>query len=82
LRHTGFSCFGTRALEGTGSVTGVHRLRLPTACGILFPQPGIQPVSPALEGKFLTTGPPGKSQEWTILNVERKRPKNLEFCNL
>ena len=31
------------------------------ACGILVPQPGIEPVSPALPGRFLTTGPPGKS---------------------
>ena len=25
------------------------------------PQPGIQPIFPSLEGRFLTTGPPGKS---------------------
>ena len=31
------------------------------ACGILVPQPGIKPMSPALQGRFLTTGPPGKS---------------------
>ena len=31
------------------------------ACGIIAPQPGIEPSSPALEGKVLTTGPPGKS---------------------
>ena len=31
------------------------------ACGILTPQPGIEPAPPALEGKVLTTGPPGKS---------------------
>ena len=31
------------------------------ACGILAPQPGNQPAPPALEGKVLTTGPPGKS---------------------
>ena len=31
------------------------------ACGIFVPQPGIRPESPALEGGFLTTGPPGKS---------------------
>ena len=29
------------------------------ACGILAPQPGIEPL--ALEGEVLTTGPPGKS---------------------
>ena len=31
------------------------------ACGVLVPWPGIEPVSPALQGGFLTTGPPGKS---------------------
>ena len=30
------------------------------AYGILVPQPGIEPAPPALEGKILTTGPPGK----------------------
>ena len=28
------------------------------ACGILVPQPGIDPTPPALEGEVLTTGPP------------------------
>ena len=31
----------------------------PAACGILVSQPGIERVSPALEGGFLTTGPQG-----------------------
>ena len=34
---------------------------LPQACGILVPTPGIEPRSSALEGRFLTTGPWGKS---------------------
>ena len=33
------------------------------ACGILVPQTGIELASPALEGGFLTPGPPGKSQD-------------------
>ena len=33
----------------------------PMACGILVPRPGIESASPALEGGFFTTGPPGKS---------------------
>ena len=37
------------------------RLRGPIACGILVPQPEMEPKSPALKGRFLTTGPPGKS---------------------
>ena len=28
------------------------------ACGILFLRPGIEPTSPALQGRFLITGPP------------------------
>ena len=32
-----------------------------TACAILVPQSGIKPPFPASEGRFLTTGPPGKS---------------------
>ena len=40
-----------------------HELSRPEACGILVPQPGIEPASLALEGQFLTYGPPGKSQK-------------------
>ena len=32
----------------------------PMERGILVTQPGIEPTSPALEGGFLTTGPPEK----------------------
>ena len=32
----------------------------PEACGVLAPLPNTQPTPPALEGKVLTTGPPGK----------------------
>ena len=38
------------------------------ARGILVPWPGIEPVSPAWQGRFLTTGPPGKSLTWRILS--------------
>ena len=31
----------------------------PAARGVLVPGPGIEPVSPGLEDRFLTTGPPG-----------------------
>ena len=39
----------------------VHGLSCSSAYGILVPQSGIKPVSSALQGGFLTTGPPGKS---------------------
>ena len=43
------------------SLVVVCRLSCSAACGILVPRPGLEPVSPALESGFLTTGPPGKS---------------------
>ena len=49
LRRTGFSLFVVRGLS------------CPMECGILVPQSGIEPTSLALEGRFLTTGPRGKS---------------------
>ena len=55
-----FSSCGVQALEPMGSGVAVWGLGCPVACGILVPQPGIQPVSPALEGISLPTGPPGK----------------------
>ena len=36
-----------------------------------FPGPEIGPVSRALAGRFLTTGPPGKSAELTLFDVSR-----------
>ena len=37
-----------------------------TACGIFVPRLGIEPTSPAVEGRVLTTGLPGKS--WSFLH--------------
>ena len=48
------------------SLAVVCGLSCPAASGILVPQPGIELVSPALEGRFLTTGPLRKSP--TFLN--------------
>ena len=36
----------------------------PEACGILAPQPSIEPIPSALEGEVLTTRPPGQS--WLV----------------
>ena len=43
------------------SVVLLHELNCSTACGILVPQPGIEPASSELQGGFLTTELPGKS---------------------
>ena len=44
-----------------------RRFSSPTAGGMLVPSSEIEPASPALEGEFLTTGPPGKSQGISII---------------
>ena len=36
------------------------------ACRVLVPRPGIEPTPPALQGRFVTTGPPGRSLEWKV----------------
>ena len=56
-----FSSRDAWAPEHVGSVAAVCGLSCPVACGILVPQPGIEPGSPALQGRFLTTGPLLKS---------------------
>ena len=42
-----------------GSVVVAHGPSCSAACGNL-PRPGLEPVSPALAGRFPTTAPPGK----------------------
>ena len=44
-----------------GSAVVVQELSCSVACGI-FPGPGIELLSPARAGRFLTTRPPGKSK--------------------
>ena len=39
------------------------------ACGILAPQPGMEPVPPTLEDEVLTTGLPGKSQNYCFFDT-------------
>ena len=59
LRHAGFSL--VVACGFFLSLVVARGLSCPVTCGILVPPPGIEPSSPALEGGFFTTGPPGKS---------------------
>ena len=73
LWHTGYracrlSSFGAGALQ-----LWMHGLSYSTACGILVPPLGIKPQSPTLEGRFLTTGPPGRYPQHHLL----KRPSFL-----
>ena len=55
----GFSRCRVQTLGSQASLVAVCGLSSPSACGILLPQPGIEPKSPVLEGVFLTPGPPG-----------------------
>ena len=59
LRSAGLSCCGAGAPGRTGSMVWVHRLSRPMACRIFHNQ-GLEPLSFAWQGRFLTTGPPGK----------------------
>ena len=54
LQHTGIVAWSLAQLPR-------HWHSCPVAGGIQAPRPGIEPMSPALEGRFLTTGPTGAS---------------------
>ena len=58
-RHAGFSSCGLRALEHRLSSCGAWAELLHSMWDL--PRTGLEPVSPALAGRFLTTAPPGKS---------------------
>ena len=58
-RHAGFSSCGSRALERRLSSCGTWAQLLHGMWDL--PRPGLEPTSPALAGRFLTTAPPGKS---------------------
>ena len=62
--------WGTQA-----SVVGAHGLSCPEACGV-FPDQGSNLWSPALAGRFLTTGPSGKSRN-SFLYVSYFRSPNV-----
>ena len=47
-----------------GSVVGGRRFSCSAACGILVLWPRIKPASSVLQGGFLTTRPPVKSQDY------------------
>ena len=83
-QHLNFILFPSVRLAAPGlrrSMWALHRgaqaslvvapgLSRPEACGILVPQPGITPASPALEGGLLTTGPSRKFLKYSLkMNV-------------
>ena len=65
LTALGLSCGTWHLLLWTARTPAVV---CPTACN-LVPQPRIEPTSSALQGRFLTTGPPGKSRGRNSLHL-------------
>ena len=69
-----------------GSVVAACGISCPAACSILVSLPGIEPASPALQGRFLTTGPPGKSlyrsfcKSHNLMTTERMEEKVKAAC--
>ena len=53
-------------------------LSCPRACGILVSWPGIKPVFPTLEGRFLIPGPPRKSWWYTLKEQQRNGYHNSQ----
>ena len=71
--HVGSVVRGTRppSLRRASSVVVARGLSCPMACGILVPRAGIEPTSPALEGRFFTNGLPEKSPAWPFRGTAR-----------
>ena len=65
--HCSSLCCLAQALGAWASVVGTPWVWLPLGMWDP-PRPGIKPMSPALAGGFLTTGPPGKSHNEKVLH--------------
>ena len=77
LHHVGVCrCHALTQLWCTGSVVVARGLSCFTAYGILVSQPGFEPMSSALQGGFLTTGPPGESL-WGTSNMNKSRQDSV-----
>ena len=61
LGSPGSRVHGLSAYSVCVSLVVAYGLSCPMTCGILVLWPGVEPMSPALEGTFLATGPPGQS---------------------
>ena len=69
-RRMGFRSCGSRALERRLSSCGARAQLLRGMWDL--PGPGLEPVSPALAGRFLTTAPPGKPPVLQLLWRQRR----------
>lgn len=56
-------------LNAVASLVVEPGLSCPTACGIPVPVAVIEPETPRLSGRLLTTASPGKSRNWDIFTA-------------
>ena len=64
-----FTFFKCPFFGGLHCLHPVCGLSCPATCGILVPHPGLEPMVPALEGGFSTTGSSRKSPGMCSLNL-------------
>ena len=79
--NAGASAFSAHRLQSVGSVILVHWLSCSAACRI-FPDQGLNPLSPALAGRLISIAPPGKSQSDHIELItlrDREEEKRMLF---
>ena len=71
LHHAGYFIedHGLSSCTSVIVVIVAYELHWSVACGILVAWPGIEPVSPELQGGFLTTGLPEKSHGRNFLET-------------
>ena len=77
MQHTGSFTAGYRFLWCIGSVVEVHGLSCSTACRLLVSPPGIKPISPTWQDRFLTTGPLGKSPYSLFSNISERQGSEM-----
>ena len=75
-RRVGFSSCDSRALECRLSSCGAPAQLLRGMWDL--PRPGLEPVSPALAGGFLTTAPPGKTAFFFFFSLETPWSSNSQ----
>ena len=77
LQARGLSSCGLRALERRLSSCGARTQLLRDTWDL--PGPGLEPVSPALAGRFLTTAPPGKSGRQILNRCTTREAQSLNI---
>ena len=73
----GYSPWGCKEVDTTEQLTHTH-IHTHTHTHDLSSQPGVEPTPSALEGEVLTTGPPGKSQDW-LSHIRGRRDTRREW---